>query len=429
MKKTAIFRDFTKYVCLNVLGMVCFSLYVLADTFFIAQALGANGLTGLNLSLSVYSVLQGFALMIGIGGATQYTILKSKNENANTIFTYSLLIGLFVAIIFVIIGMLLTTSLAIIFGADEVTLPLTKTYMQTILYFSPVFILNTILIVFIRNDNNPKLAMAGMVTGSFSNIVLDYIFLFPLSMGMFGAALATGLSLVLSLIVLSFHFLLESNRLNICKCKIYIKKIINIFLLGFSSLIGELSFGISLITFNLVILRIEGNIGVAAYGIVANIAIIIISLFIGVAQGIQPLISKGYGSNDNILVKQTIKYAITLVFLLAIIMYGLTYYYSSVIVALFNSEANISLALLARTGIKIYFIGLIFAGINIVIASFFSALDNPKKGIIISLLRSCVIIIPLVILLSAIFKMNGIWFSFVLTEFIVCVLSIVFLYV
>ncbi|MDR2972986.1 MAG: polysaccharide biosynthesis C-terminal domain-containing protein [Bacteroidales bacterium] len=408
--------------------MLCFSFYVLADTFFIARALGANGLTGLNLSISVFSVLQGLALMIGVGGATQYTILKSRNETANSIFTYSLFIGLCVAIIFVIIGLLLTTSLAKMLGADKATLPLTVTYMRTILYFSPALILNTILILFVRNDNNPKLAMAGMVTGSFSNIVLDYIFLFPLSMGMFGAALATGLSLILGIIVLSLHFLRKSNQLNLCKCKIHIKKIINIFLSGFSAMIGELSFAISLITFNLVILRIEGNIGVAAYGIVANIALILISLFTGVAQGIQPLISKGHGSGNNILVKQTIKYAIALVFLLAIAMYGLTYFYSTVIVTAFNSEVNISLALLAQTGMKIYFIGLIFAGMNIVTASFFSAAGNSKKGIIISLLRSCVIIIPLVILLSTIFKMNGIWFSFVLTEFVVCVLSIVFLY-
>ena len=428
MKKTTMIKDFTKYVSLNVFGMVCLSIYVLADTFFIARALGSNGLTALNLSISVFSVLQGLALMIGIGGATQYTILKSKNENADKIFTYSLFAGLFAAVIFVTIGIFLTTSLAKILGADETTLPLTKAYMQTILYFSPVLIINTILTVFIRNDNNPKLAMAGMVIGSFSNIVLDYIFLFPLSMGMFGAALATGLSLMLSVFVLSLHFLRKNNQLNLYKCKIRIRKILNIFSLGFSAMIGELSFAFSLITFNLVILRIEGNIGVAAYGIVANIAFIAISIFTGVAQGIQPLLSKGYGSGNTVLVKQILKYAIILVFLLAVVMYGLTYFYSAAIAAAFNSDGNILLSSLAITGLKIYFTGLIFAGINIVTASFFSAVANTKTGIIISILRSCVILIPMVILLSTIFKMNGIWLSFVFTELIVCILSIIFLF-
>ena len=428
MNKETVYKNFVKYVSLNVLGVICFSCYIFADTFFVARALGSNGLAALNLSIWVFSILQGLALMIGIGGATQYTISKNKGEAANSIFTYSLSIGILAAIIFVFIGYFLASPLVKILGADATIYPLTKVYMQTILYFSPVFIINTILIAFIRNDNNPKLAMAGMVTGSFSNIVLDYIFLFPMSMGMFGAALATGLSLILGSLVLALHFLKKSNQLKLLKYKIRIKEIGNTFLLGSSAMIGELSFAISLITFNLVILRIEGNIGVAAYGIVANIAIIAISIFIGVAQGIQPLLSKGHGSGSYVLIIKPLKYAIISVVLLAFIMYFVTYFNLIAIVSAFNNEANSTLSLLATTGLQIYFIGLIFAGVNIVTAAFFSAIANAKTGLIISLLRSCVLIIPMVIFLSTMLKMNGVWLSFVFTEIIVCVLSIIFLY-
>jgi len=428
MTQNAIFKDFTKYVSLNVLGMICFSIYVLADTFFIPKALGSNGLAALNFSIPVWSILHGLALMIGIGGATQFTISKSKGEKANKIFTYSLFSGLCVAMVFVVIGFFFSAPLSKLLGADASTLPLTKTYMQTFLYFSPVIALNTILIAFVRNDNNPKLAMAGMVTGSFANIAFDYIFLIVLSMGMFGAALASGLSIILSVCVLSLHFLKKNNQLRLHKCKIRIKEIANMCLLGFSAMIGEFSFAISMITFNLVILRIEGNIGVAAYGIVANIALIAFSMFIGVAQGIQPLISKGHGSGNSVLVKQTLKYAMTLVFTLALAMYGAIYIYSTAIVSAFNSEANITLASLATAGLTIYFAGFIFAGMNIVSAAFFSAVAKAKTGLIISILRSCVIIIPMVIILSAMFKMNGVWFSFVITELIVFVLVVVFIY-
>ena len=114
-------------------------------------------------------------------------------------------------------------------------LPLTKAYMETLLCFSPFFLLNNILIAFVRNDNNPKLAMTAMVTGSFSNIALDYIFIFPLSMGMFGAALATGFSLILSVCVLSLHFWTKRNQFSLQKCKMKIKKLTNILHLGFSA--------------------------------------------------------------------------------------------------------------------------------------------------------------------------------------------------
>jgi Na+-driven multidrug efflux pump len=392
--------------------------------------LGANGLAALNFGISVYSILHGFGLMIGIGGATKYSILKSKNDanGANSIFTHSFAAGLFVGLIFAAFGVFLSTQLAKILGADIYTLPMARVYIKTILCFSPFFFLNNLLFAFIRNDNNPKLAMAGMVTGSISNIALDYIFLFPLQMGMFGAALATCLSIILSVCVLSLHFWTKHNRFILCKCKIFVKKIIKIISLGASAFIGEMSFAIALITFNLVILRIEGNVGVAAYGIVANIAIIPICIFTGVAQGIQPLISKGYGIGDNVLIRKNLKYAITLVFALALVVYGIIYFYSAGIVSAFNSEENITLALLATNGARIYFIGIIFAGVNIVATAFFSAVTSAKTGLFISLLRSCALLIPAVIVLSLALKMNGVWLSFVFTELIVGVLSIIFLY-
>lgn len=426
MNTGSVFRDFTKYVSLNVLGMICISCYILVDTIFIAMALGSNGLTALNLSISVFGVLLGVGLMIGIGGATQYSILKSGGGSADSVFTHSLAAGLFAAIILVVIGALFVTPLAKMLGADADTLPLTVAYMQTMLYFAPFFILNNILTAFIRNDNNPKLAMAGMFVGSFSNIVLDYVFLFPLSMGMFGAALATGLSLVLSVCVLSLHFWSSNNQLTLCKCKISVKKLLNIFLLGSSAMVNELSFTITLITFNLVILQIEGNIGVAAFGVVANIAVVAIAIFTGVAQGIQPLISKGHGSGNCVLVRQTLKYAMASVTLLAFIIYGITYFNSAVIVSAFNSEANATLALLATSGIEIYFAGFAFAGMNIIAAAFLSASDSAKAALIISVLRGCVIIVPMVIISSAILGMDGVWLSFVFTELIVSVLSVVF---
>ena len=427
MVKKAVLKDFTKYVSLNVFGMICLSCYIIADTFFISKALGATGLAALNLSISVFTVLYGFGLMVGIGGATRYAVLKSQGEHdkADSIFTHSVFTGSFFAVIFIFIGLFFSTPLAKVLGADSATLPLTEVYIRTILYFAPLFFLNSIFIAFVRNDNNPKLAMAGMITGSFSNIALDYIFLFPLDMGMFGAALATGLAMVLSICVLSLHFLMKKNQFSLCKCKIQIKRVRNLLFLGSSAFIGEMSFAVSLITFNLVILSIAGNIGVAAYGVVANVALIAISIFTGVAQGIQPLVSKGYGCGDDFLIKNVMKYAIILVLSLSFVMYGITFFFSEAIASIFNSEADVTLASLANNGLRIFFIGFFFSGINTITAAFFSAITDAKKGLIISTLRSCVIIIPMVIVLSIVLQMNGVWLSFVFTEFIVCVISVI----
>ena len=425
--KKTIFRDFTKYVSMSVIGMICVSFYVFADTIFIAIAMGSEGLAALTISMPIFGIVHGIGLMIGIGGATLYSIMKNKNdEDAATVFTHSLIAGLFASTVFVLAGIFFTTPLAKAFGADADILPMAAVYMQTILHYAPALVFCNILIAFLRNDKDPQLAMAGMVTASLSNIVLDYVFLFPLSMGMFGAALATGLSSILSAFVMCAHFFKKSNRLSLRKCKIKIGKLAKTFSLGASTLINELAFTVSVIVFNLVILRIEGNIGVAAFGIVANSAFVIIAIFVGVAQGIQPLISKGHGRGDKFLLRQTIKYAAATVFSLALLIYGAVFFNAPVIVSAFNIEADISLAFLATNGMKIYFIGLVFAGLSVLAAAFFSASDNAKAAVAISVLRSFVINIPLVIILGTIFGMNGVWSSYVLTELLVSLLSVAY---
>ena len=405
--------------------MVCLSCYIIVDTYFISQALGADGLAALNISAAVFGILFGFGLMIGIGGAIDYSILKGKGEGgeADSTFTHSMLTGLLISIVFSIIGVFFTAPLATLFGADETILPMAHAYMTAILGFAPLFILNSILVAFIRNDNNPRLAMAGMVTGSLSNIALSYLFLFPLNMGMFGAAFASVCSMFLGICVLSLHFIMKRNGFRIRKGKIRIKKAANILFLGSSAFINDLSLSIALITFNLVILGIEGNIGVSAYGIVANIAFIVIAVFGGVAQGVQPLLSKGHGFGDSALIKQVLKYAIMVVLALSVAVYAFVYVFSPQIISIFNSEGNDTLALLADRGLRTYFVGFLFAGLNIIASAFFSAVANAKTGLLISVLRGCVIIIPMAITLSALYGMTGIWLSFVLSELVVCALS------
>jgi len=426
--KQAIFKEYIKYVNLSVIAMLSVSIYVLADTWFISVALGANGLTALNISIAVFSIVHSFGLMIGIGGATHYAIKKSQGENADTVFTHALVHGFLISLLFVAVGTFWTPQVARLLGADGEILPMAVSYMRTILLFSPIITINNILVVFVRNDNNPKLAMAAMVAASLSNIIFDYILLFPMELGMFGAGLATGLAFTVSLIVVATHFLTKKNQLKLRKCKIKVKELLKIDSLGSSSLINELAFAVSLVVFNLVILGIQGNIGVAAFSIVANIAILLISTFTGVAQGIQPLVSRGHGTGDKFLINRTLKYAMITVVAIGFVAYAVTFFNANIMALTFNSEADEFLTYLTTTGLRIYFIGLVFAGINFIAAAFFSAIDRAKEAVAISLLRSCVINIPMVIVLGALFEMVGVWSAFVATEFVVASVSMLLLF-
>ncbi|MGF7144439.1 putative MATE family efflux protein [Anaerotaenia torta] len=427
----SVLKNYVKYVSLNILGMIGLSCYILADTFFVSKALGAAGLAALNFSISIYSLIHGTGLMIGIGGATRYSILKyqREEEQKNIAFTSSLKLGILAGAVFAAIGILWTVPLAVLLGADEVTLPLTRDYLRTILCFAPFFILNNIVLAFVRNDNNPRLSMIAMLTGSFSNIILDYVFMFPLGMGMFGAAFATGLAPVISLGILSFHFIFGKCNLHWMRVRSRLRMIRDILSLGLAAFITEVSSAIVLITFNWIILKLEGNVGVASYGIVANLALVGISVFTGIAQGIQPLVSKAYGLREKPVIRKLLRYAVVSSLVIASAIYLLVYFGSGWLTGIFNSGQNASIALLAEPGLKIYFIGFFFAGVNIIVCMYLSAAENAMKAFLISVARGCVILVPMAFLLSAVWGMTGVWMAFVATEGLVSILAVLMIFV
>lgn len=428
MQKSNCFRDFVKYSSLNVLGMIGLSGYILADTFFVSKGLGANGLAALNLAIPVYSFIHGSGLMIGMGGGTKYSIQKNQTDQAeiNKIFTNSVYLGTLFAAVFVIIGIFFSDMVVTFFGADENVFSMTRTYVQMILLFAPAFLMNNILLCFVRNDGAPQLSMTAMIVGSLSNVVLDYIFIFPCNMGIFGAVLATALAPVISMMILSLHFIRKKNNFYFSKCKGSANLAAGICSRGLPSLITEMSSGIVIIVFNTIILALQGNIGVAAYGVIANLSLVVIAIYTGIAQGIQPIISSNFGSNNKKNVGNILSYALITMLLFSGLIYTIVFLWASPIAAIFNSENNELLQAIAVQGLKLYFIACPFVGFNIIISVYFTSTEYTRPAHIISLLRGFVLIIPIAFVLSKIAGMIGVWCAFPVTEFIVSMIGIFF---
>ncbi|MEH2930150.1 MATE family efflux transporter [Candidatus Ventrimonas sp. KK005] len=427
MKREALLREFFQYVILNICGMIGLSCYILADTFFISNGLGANGLTALNLAIPIYSFIHGSGLMFGMGGATKYSIYRGLKEykNADKSFSNTIYIMSVLAVIFVLTGMFFSDELTKLLGAEKDVFPMTKTYLQVILLFAPVFMTNDTMICFVRNDGNPKLSMIGMLTGSFSNIILDYIFIFPLNMGIFGAVFATGLSPIISLIVLSRHWLGKQNQFHFVRINLSFRLIGNIISLGIPSFITEIASGIVIISFNAIILHLQGNIGVAAYGVVANLSLVVISIYTGIAQGTQPILSRTYGYGERDSQKQILKYALKTMLILSCGIYLIFLLFSNPIVSIFNREQDIQLQQIAEIGLKLYFTAIPFVGFNIIISSYFTSIEKALPAQIVSLSRGFFVIIPMVFFLSFLLKMTGVWLSLLITECFVAFVGIV----
>ena len=428
--KERIGNLFLKYVSANVLGMIGYSCYILADTFFIARGIGADALAALNLVLPAYSLMNGTGLMIGMGAASRYTISSTKPEGTlhRTIFTQALYLAAFAAVLFSSGGIFLPDRIAAVLGANADTIGYATDYIRILLIFSPLFLGNNLLLSFVRNDGAPRLSMTGMIVGSLTNIVLDYVFIYPLGMGMTGAALATATAPVISMLIMSVHFIKKRNHFRPVRTRLSLVRWGDICTLGVSSLVTELSSGVVIIVFNYLILGLNGNIGVAAYGILANIALVLVSIYTGIGQGVQPIVSRYAGKDGEEQRRSLRRYALITSLSFALLSYLLIAVFAVPLAELFNREHDPILTDIASNGMRIYFVSLFFSGINIVAAAFLSSADCPKQAFAVSILRGFVLIIPVAWILSVLFGLTGIWMAVPVTEAIVCALALIFLF-
>ena len=423
----SVLKQFARYTSLNILAMLGVSCYILADTFFISVAKGADGLTALNLVLPLYSLIFAIGQMIGTGAATRFSILRARGDkSAERYFPNAVIFAVIFGAVFMLLGGLFAREIVALFGGDPDIAEVGADYTRTFMLFAPCFILNYIFTAFARNDGAPSIAMAATLTSSLSNVVLDYVFMFPLKMGMTGAALATGLSPIISILVcmihfcgkrctVKFRFMLPSARLLARSCQ-----------LGISAFVGEMSSGVTTIVFNFIILGIAGNTGVAAYGVIANLAIVAASVFNGISQGAQPLISRFYGEGSKN-AEKVLKLAVATALAAAAIIVSAVMLFAEQLTAIFNSENSAQLAQYAVGGMRLYFIGYIFAGFNIVGAGYLSAVDRAVPAFAAAISRGFAAIIAFAFLLSVLFRLNGVWLAFPAAELFTAALTLIFI--
>lgn len=413
-----MYKTFFKYVLQSIAGMLGLSVYILADTFFISVCSGSDGLAVLNLMLPVYGVLFAIGSMVGIGSATRYGISHAKEEKTDHYFFQSVTWSVLLSLPFVLGGLFYPEAILRLLGADAGLTELGRPYLRIILIAAPFFMSNYSFTAFARNDNAPSIAMIASLAGSSFNILFDYIFMFPLKMGFPGAALATALSPVVTICVCSTHYFGKNCQVRFRSCRLSFRHLLSCCSLGFSAFVGEMSSAVITVVFNTLILGITGNIGVAAYGVIANLSAVAMAIFNGLAQGTQPLISENYGRGNTAQVKQLLRLAVVVCLGIEALLLAGSWGMTDSLIAIFNSEQNASLLAYAHTGLRLYFLGFLFAGLNILLIACFSAMDRARPAIAGSLLRGAAAIVPASIVLTHLLGINGTWLSFLASEVI-----------
>lgn len=257
-------KQFFKYVSQNIFGLLGTSCYILADTYFIAQAAGTDGVTLLNLCLPIYNFIFAIGSMIALGSATRYAIAKAQNDaRGQRYFSNAILCAVLASIPWTLAGVFAPGALLRLMGGDAGIVTLGIPYARIFLLFTPFFMCNYIVSAFVRNDGDPSLAMVATLSGSLFNVVFDYIFMFPLGLGLAGAALATAVSPIISIAICSRHFLKKENTLQFVRQMPSARLLAQSCQLGISGFVGELSSGVTTTVFNFLLLGLAGNVGVS----------------------------------------------------------------------------------------------------------------------------------------------------------------------
>lgn len=412
------------YLVPSVGGMLGNALYILGDTIVVGRALGGPGLAAVNISIPMIKIVNSIGLVLGVGGATALSVSRGRGnyEKGNEIFNISLFLGVVLGILVTIWNMVDIDNIVYALGGTDYSFQMTKVYLQVIMTTTVFKILSLALGLFIRNDGSPNLVMVASLSSSIFNIVLDYILIFPLKMGIFGGAVATALSPIVSLAILSLHFIRGKNQLKFQMPRFDFTTIKRVVLNGIPSALIELSAGVVIYIFNLILLRVSGDIGISAYSIIANLSLVGNSIFNGMGQAIQPIVSMNYGAEKMDRVYKAMKLGVITSFIMGIVFYLLGLFFPEFLASLFTTDTG-ELLKITSNGIKLYFTSFIFMGMNIVLTSYIQSMEEYRISTAISLIRGSLLVVLVLLIMAKLYGLNGIWLTMSIVEllsFILC---------
>ena len=432
MKQIDLLHDpvrkvFINYLIPSVSATMVTSIYILADTMMIGRGVGANGLAALNILLPMYSTFYGFGMMCGIGGSVLFGFSRGKGEEkeARGYFTTALLLAAILAVLSVVLCNVFFEPLLDFLGCTPAMREYAVPYGRILMLASPLYIFSCFLQAFVRNDGAPRLAMAGVVAGGITNVILDYIFIYMFHWGMAGAVLATVAGTLLTIVILGSHFLKTENHLKLGG-GITPKKFRDVLINGMPSFIMELSSGVIMLLFNLQLLKYVGDIGVVVYGIISNVALVVTSLSNGIAQAAQPMISANYGAGKAERVREGRNLSLAVAMAAGVLFASSGFLIPVPIAELFLVPTEQIIAM-AVPAIKLYFVSFVISEWNIICGTYFQAIVKPKLSLMITVMRGVALNSILVFVLPAMIGVSGIWAVVTVSEVMTAIAVLYFM--
>lgn len=406
------------------------SIYSIVDMAVVGQYQGPSGTASLAVVAPIWNIIYSLGLLMGIGGSVIFSTIRgdvNAKGNANEYFTSAVIGAILLSVLTWIVIVLFEREILLFFGADTTLLEYAQKYMIPIKFVLPLFLFNQMLAAFLRNDNNPMLATGGILAGGIFNIFGDIVFVFTFDMGIFGAGLATALGSVISFLVLLLHFRSRKNTLAFIKPTQIANKLKNIVITGFSTFFIDIAMGILTILFNRQIMLYLGANALSVYGVIINISTLVQCCAYSVGQAAQPIISTNYGAQNGERIKLTLKYALYTTLFFSILWTSLSLLCPNLYVKIFMNPTDEILSI-APAIICTYSISFLLLPFNVFSTYYFQAIIKPKAAFIVSILRGIILSGVLIILLPKFFNADSIWLTMPITELIVALVAVVYMY-
>ncbi len=398
------------------------SIYGLVDMAMVGQYQGPGGTAALAVVAPVWNIIYSLGLLTGIGGSVLFSAARGSGDRGkeNQYFTTSLISTLLLGLACWFIIVLFDTQMLLLFGAEETLLPLAKQYLLPVKFIVPVFLFNQMLAAFLRNDNNPGLATAAVLSGGIFNVFGDYFFVFMLDMGIMGAGLATAAGALITFAVMLTHFFSKRNTLKIDKPVQFMIKFRQIIVTGFSTFFIDIAMGILTMLFNRQIMKYLGADSLSVYGVIVNISTIVQCCAYSVGQASQPIFSINFGAGKWNRIKDTLKYALYSVCFFSVIWTLLIFAFPNGFIRIFMAPTD-EIYRIAPFIMRSYGISFLLLPLNIFSTYYFQSLMKPGASFFVSVSRGLIISGILIYTLPLMAGANTLWFAMPITEAVVAV--------
>lgn len=410
----------------SIIMMVFMSLYTIVDGIFVSRFVGSNALSSLNIVYPVVNVAIAIAMMLASGGnaiISKYLGEENKKRACESL-TQFVTVCILVSLVIVVISQVFLTEISRLLGSNEVLLADCKSYLGMVSLFIPACMLQTLFQMYLVTAGRPTMGLLLMIGAGIVNAVLDYVLIVICDMGVAGAALATGIGQCIPAIAGLVFFMFSKGELRFTGFKLSLRELGHACYNGSSEMVSELSNSVVTVLFNLVLMRLAGEAGVAAISILLYGQFLFNAFYLGFTIGISPIVGFQYGAKDKKKLRSIYKIAFLFVAVSAVILTVIAEVLATWIITVFTHDS--ATFELAEIGFKIFAVNFLFSGLNITSSGFFTALSNGKVSAIISFSRTFIFTVLSLLILPHFLKIYGAWLAVPIAEAVTLLVTMPF---